>query len=87
MKLAGQLAAPLPYRLKNACHGSDGHRLVVAGGEEVQEDGSSIFHHEVLVLQGVGQRWSTSTARLGEPKAFQKGVLVGDYLICMSGRT
>lgn len=80
------LAAPLPYPLTYACYGSDGHRFVVAGGIEQQGDGTEIYHNEVLVLEGVQDRWVNSAARLNGRRAFQSGVLVGDFLICIGGK-
>lgn len=80
------LAAPLPYPLKNACYGSDGNRLVVAGGVEEHDNGNTTYHDEVLVLEGIDRHWRTSTARLQSRRAWQSGVLVGDYLLCIGGR-
>ena len=77
-------AASLPYNLTTACHGSDGERLVFAGGKEY--DGFSFtFHDEVLVLEGVNATWRMLQAHLGAPKESQAGVLLNDTLLCLGG--
>ena len=58
-------AAPLPRKLRWACHASDGERLVVAGG---RDDGDE-RHDEVLLLEGLNAMWRTTTARLLTPKS------------------
>ena len=57
-------AASLPYLLASACHGSDGERLVVAGGWE----GGKHYHDKVVVLEGVDAAWRTLPGRLKAPK-------------------
>ena len=84
MRVKVNAAASLPYDLTRACHGSDGERLVVAGGGK--DDGSSqTLHDEVLVLEGVDATWHNSPARLSAPKYKQAGVLLGDTLLCLGG--
>lgn len=75
-------AAPLPYNLRGACHGSDGQRLAVAGGYE--RDGQT-YHRKVLLLEDVTTVWRTVAGRLGGSRSDQAGVLVGDYLLCLGG--
>ena len=81
MRMKLNAATSLPYNLDYACHGSDGERLVIAGGEEDDE----FLHDEVLVLQGVNAAWHTLPDRLGAPKYKQAGVLLGDTLLCLGG--
>ena len=40
-------AASLPYDLAGACHGSDGDKLVIAGGQSFSDDA---FHNDIIVL-------------------------------------
>ena len=75
-------AASLPYDLYGACHGSDGEKLVIAGGRSKSTDA---YHTEVMVLEGLNDRWSNFTKRLGGHRAAQAGVLVDNTLICLGG--
>ena len=43
------------------------------------------FHHEIMVLEGLNDQWSTFTERLGGLRAGQAGVLVNNVLICLGG--
>lgn len=71
----------MPLSLYTSCYGSDGERLVVAGGL----DSRLRYHDEVLVLQGAESEWRQLNATLTREKAYLTGVLVDNFLICISG--
>ena len=75
-------AASLPYDVTGPCHGSDGEKLVLAGGQSLS---SGAYHNEIIVLEGLNDRWSNFTGKLGGLRAGQAGVLVDNVLICLGG--
>ena len=71
---------------QNGCYGSDGQRLVVAGGAIYRgETGKTRFYDDVVVLGGIDVKWEYLTPSLGGKRAAQAGVLVGDKLVCLGG--
>ena len=76
-------AAPLPSESwANPCYGSDGERLVIAGGLA----GGNDTYSEIMFLDGLDTTWRKVAAQLGTPKRNQGGVLLGDTLVCLGGK-
>ena len=76
------LAAPLPLTLKNSCYGSDGDRLVVAGGYDPANEARS---SAVMALEGLDTAWRNVSAKMQHARNVPAGVLVGDTLVCLGG--
>ena len=73
--------APLPQPRRYSCHGSDGGRLVVAGG---LDDGDH-RQQSVWVLEGVTSNWAAAAVNLSSARDSSAGLLLGDQLVCMGG--
>ena len=86
---AGQLSI-LPEPILEACHGSDGTRLAVAGGiffDSITEE--FIAQDKVLLLDNPVDGWvlidSPGLTSFGNSRGYAAGVLVGDNLLCIGG--
>ena len=73
--------APLPQPRGTSCHGSDGGRLVVAGGNDDNFD----RQQSVWVLEGVASGWAAAAVNLSTARDSSAGLLLGDQLVCMGG--
>ena len=73
--------APLPQPRRYSCHGSDGGRLVVAGGGDDFGD----EHQSVWVLEGVTSDWAAAAVNLSTARDSAAGLLLGEQLVCMGG--
>ena len=77
-----QQLAPLPVPLRDACTGSDGQRIVLAGGLNTE---TGRYTNEVYVLEEVGGEWRKLRGKLPRHSQAHAGVLLGDYLVCFGG--
>ena len=73
--------APLPQPRWSACHGSDGNRLALAGGQDDNGD----RRRDVLVLESVRSTWGIAAVELPAARESSAGLLLGDRLVCMGG--
>lgn len=79
-------APPLADNLVFACHGSDGDRIALAGGENwTSKDISGQMQDSILVLDSIDGDWRRMAAPLGRPRSRAAGVLYGNKLLCLGG--
>ena len=74
--------ATLPQPRAYSCHGSDGGRLVVAGGRDFKAE----VDKDVWVLEGVNHTWGVAAVELATARRSSAGLLLGDVLVCMGGK-
>ena len=73
--------AQQPRPLQQACYGSDGGRLAVAGGR----GGAGFRQRNAWVLEGPEFTWGAATVALPTVRTSSAGLLLGDQLVCVGG--